>query len=103
MPLIDTRWSLVQSATFVMCCLAAGLQDARGGELRFRVEDLPDGSAAWLPNRVIIPRQTDLSGGPFFLPERPTGRIHIFFVDGLQEQMVDGHEGNRLSVKRTTS
>lgn len=77
-------------------CLAAS-QGAHGGEFHFTVQDLPDNSAAWLPDQVVIHRETDLRGGLLFILENPTARTHVFFVEGLEEQMVD--ENGVLNVR----
>lgn len=67
--------------------LLAG-QVAHGNEFRFVVKDLPDNAAAWLPGEVVIHTEKELEGGLVFLLVNPTARTHIFFVEGLHEQVV---------------
>ncbi len=83
----------------LMSVLAVGLtwvlstnQVARSSEFRFVVEDLPDQSAAWLPNEVVIHTDTDLGDGLIFLLVNPTVRTHVFMVEGLYE-LVAGEQG----------
>ena len=79
---------IVATIVWITWGLGAG-QEAGGSEFRFLVKDLSDNTAAWLPNHVVIHQETDLSGGLIFLLENPTARTHVFFVEGLQEQIID--------------
>ena len=83
------RFSLIGATiVLVVCGLGAGQQEVCGGEFRFLVKDLPDNTAAWLPSYVVIHQETDLTGGLIFFLENPTARTHVFFVEGLQEQII---------------
>lgn len=92
------RWSLLGTLTvWAGLLLAADPHDARGGEFHFTVMDLPDNTAAWLPEQVVIHRDTDLNGGVSFILENPTARTHVFFVEGLEEQIV--HENGSVDAR----
>ena len=90
-----SRWwgraPLVSLLTVGLAWALWATQAARGSEFRFVVEDLPDNSAAWLPSEVVIHTETDLTGGLIFLLLNPTARTHVFFVEGLYEQVVSEH------------
>lgn len=96
-----SRWSPRASlVSLLIVGLAWALpanQSAWGSEFRFEVEDLPDNSAAWLPGEVTIHKETDLKGGLVFLLVNPTARTHVFFVEGLYEQVVG--ENGEITVK----
>jgi hypothetical protein len=85
------RESLVSLLAVGLTWILSVSQVAHGSEFRFVVEDLPDSSAAWLPGEVVIHTQTDLTGGLTFLLMNPTTRTHVFFVEGLYEQVVGEH------------
>lgn len=96
------RFSLLRAPTLLLTwCLAAN-QGAYGSEFRFVVEDLPDNTAAWLPNEVDIHKETDLRGGLIFLLVNPTARTHVFFVEGLYEQIVSENGGVAAKPLRVT-
>lgn len=77
--------------------LLAGRHDACGGEFHFTVKDLPDHTAAWLPDQVVIHREPDMNGGLLFILENPTARTHVFMVEGLEEHMTD--ENGLVSIR----
>lgn len=97
MSTVADRFSLVRVLPLLLIWCLAVSQSAQGGEFHFTVQDLPDNSAAWLPDQVVIHRETDLSGGLLFILENPTARTHVFLVEGLEEQMVD--ENGALNVR----
>lgn len=96
-----SRWS---PRTLLVSLLTVGLawglpasQVARGSEFRFVVKDLPDNAAAWLPSEVVIHTETELEGGLVFLLVNPTARTHVFFVEGLYEQVIS--ENGEIAAK----
>ncbi len=87
-----SRW---WQRTSLVSLLAVGLawalpasQVAHGSEFHFVVNDLPDNAAAWLPSEVIIHTETELEGGLVFLLVNPTARTHVFFAEGIFEEIV---------------
>jgi hypothetical protein len=64
------------------------------GELHFVVfvvQDMQDGSAAWLPTEVILHKEKDLTAGVVFVLDNPTARTHVFEAPGLFEQPAETH------------
>lgn len=79
-------------ALALLLALIAAPSSGRAGELRFVVfvvQDMEDGSAAWLPTDVILHKEKDLTSGVVFVLHNPTARTHVFEVPGLFEQTVD--------------
>lgn len=80
-------------ALVLLLALIAAPPSVRAGELRFVVfvvQDMEDGSAAWLPTEVILHKENDLTAGVVFVLQNPTVRTHVFEVPGLSEQTADG-------------
>lgn len=96
-----SRWS---PRTLLVSLLTVGLtwalpasQVAHGNEFRFVVKDLQDNAAAWLPGEVVIHTEKELEGGLVFILVNPTARTHVFFVEGLYEQVVG--ENGEIAAK----
>lgn len=94
-------WGARAMTALVVCSLTAS-QAVHAGEFRFIVQDLPDNTAAWLPSEVVIHHQTDLSGGLIFILENPTARTHVFFAEGLYEQLGGEKRGAGIKPLRVT-